>query len=180
MPRSLPSMTRPLLVLAACAAMAGCGSFNGATQRIAGAVTPYKVEVVQGNFVSSEQVAALKPGMSRQQVRELLGSPLVTSAFHANRWDYVFTIKRQRVEAQPRRLTVFFKDDQLERFEGDPMPSEAEFVASLDGKRRQAKVPVLEASEEALAKHGRPSASAPVAPESPPAKTYPPLEPGAR
>ena len=180
MPLILPSLTRPALVLAACAAMAGCGTFDSASQRIAGVVTPYKVEVVQGNFVSSEQVAALKPGMSRQQVREVLGSPLVTSAFHGDRWDYVFTIKRQGVTAQPRRLTVFFKGELLERSEGDAMPSEAEFVASLDGKRRQSKVPVLEASEEALAKQSRPAA--PVAAPAPvaPAKTYPPLEPAAR
>jgi len=184
MPRYLPSMTRSALALATCAAVAGCGSFDGATQRMAGAITPYKVEVVQGNFISSEQVAALKPGMSRLQVRELLGSPLVTSAFHADRWDYVFTIKREGVSAQPRKLTTFFKGEVLERFEGDPMPSEAEFVASLDGKRRSAKVPVLEASEETLARQARPaapgaagSAAAPGDAGAPAGKTYPPLEP---
>ena len=180
MPCTLSSMTRSALVLAACAAMAGCGSFDSATQRIAGAITPYKVEVVQGNFVSSEQVAALKPGMSRLQVRELLGSPLVTSAFHADRWDYVFTIKRQGVSAEPRRLTVFFKGELLERSEGDPMPSEAEFVASLDGKRRQARVPVLEASEETLARQARREPTPAPQPAAAAPKTYPPLEPAAR
>ena len=54
---------------------------------------------MQGNFVSKEQVEALRPGMSRQQVRDILGTPLVTSVFHADRWDYVFTIKRQGVRA---------------------------------------------------------------------------------
>ena len=106
--------------------------------RVAGLVTPYKVDVVQGNFVSKEQVEALKPGMSRQQVRDILGTPLLTSVFHADRWDYVFTLKRQGVTAQARKLTVFFKGDVLERFEGDAMPTEAEFVATLDNKRRNA------------------------------------------
>ena len=102
--------------------------------------------MVQGNFVSKEQVEALKPGMSRQQVREILGTSLLTDVFHADRWDYVFTIRRQGVEPQQRRLTVFFKGEVLERFEGDAMPSEEEFVATLDTRKRSGKVPALEAS----------------------------------
>jgi outer membrane protein assembly factor BamE len=173
--------SRLTLALAACAAAAGCSSFDNVSQRIAGTVTPYKVEVVQGNFVSKEQVDALKPGMSRQQVKDVLGSPLVTSVFHAERWDYVFTLKRQGVEAQRRKLAVFFKGDVLERFEGDPMPTESEFVATLDNKRKNAKVPVLEASEESL-KQFPARRAAPVTPEPPaPAATnYPPLEAPAR
>src|SRR5512133_480602 len=112
-----PLRTTPLLAaLAACALAAGCGTFDNASQRIAGLVTPYKVEVVQGNFVSKEQVDAIKPGMSRQQVRDILGTPLVTSVFHADRWDYVFTLKRQGVPAQERKLAVFFKGSLLDRF----------------------------------------------------------------
>ena len=91
---------------------------------------------MQGNFVSKEQVEALKPGMSRQQVRDILGTPLLTSIFHADRWDYVFTLKRQGVPPQERKLAVFFKGNVLDRFEGDEMPSEAEFVATLDNKRK--------------------------------------------
>lgn len=173
---------RAALVVAACAAATGCGSFDRMSQGIAGIVTPYKVEVVQGNFVSREQVEALKAGMSRQQVRDLLGTPLVTSLFHGDRWDYVFTLKRQGAEPQQRRLTLFFKGEALERFEGDTMPSEAEFVASLDNKRKGAKVPVLEASEDQLKAFPRSApAQAPVEPPPPAAPTaYPPLEAPAR
>ncbi len=85
---------RILWVSAAVAVLAGCGSFDGASRRVANAITPYKMDMVQGNFVSREQVQALQPGMSRQQVREILGTPLVTSLFHGDRWEYVFTIKR--------------------------------------------------------------------------------------
>ena len=186
MPAIPPRATCLVLALAACTGVAGCGSFDGATRRIADSITPYKVEVVQGNFVSKEQVQALKPGISRQQVRDLLGTPLVTSVFHSDRWDYVFTLKRQGVQAQARRLTVFFKGEGLDRFEGDEMPSEAEFVATLDNKRKNAKMPVLEASEESLNKFspGAPAAAArPAAPspEAPaPAASYPPLETPAR
>ena len=161
----------PFAALAAAVAVAGCGSFDNASNRIVGLVTPYKVEVVQGNFVSREQVEQLKPGMSRQQVREVLGSPLVTSLFHGDRWDYVFTLKRQGVEPQKRHLTVFFKGDELERFEGDTMPSESEFVAAL------------EATEEQLQRWSagkKPGdAAAPAAP-APTTTNYPPLEPPAR
>lgn len=172
---------RLALGLAACAAAAGCGTIDGMTQRFAGSLAPYKVEVVQGNFVSREQVEALKPGMSRTQVRDVLGTPLVTSVFHADRWDYVFTLKRQGVDPQARRLSVFFKGDVLERFEGDTMPSEADFVATLTNKRKGAKVPVLEASEESLRRvGGTPAAQPTAAPERPPATVYPPLEPVTR
>jgi len=163
------------------AAASGCGSFDSATQRIAGSFTPYRVEVVQGNFVSREQVQALQPGMSRLQVREVLGTPLLTSVFHADRWDYVFTLRRQGVQAQSRRLTVFFKGDALERFEGDEMPTEAEFVATLDTRRKARKVPVLEVAEESL--KPAPARVAPAAPEAAPAPapaSYPPLEPAGR
>lgn len=148
-----------------------------------GSITPYKVEIVQGNFVSREQVAALKPGMSRQQVRDVLGTPLVASVFHADRWDYVFTLKRQGVPAQERKLAVFFKGGVLDRFEGDEMLSESEFVATLDNKRKDAKVPVLEASQESLKQfssaHAAPVPATPSA-EPAPAASYPPLEPPAR
>lgn len=171
------------LAVVAIASLAGCGGLRNASTSVAGIVTPYKAEVVQGNFVSKEQVAYLQPGATRQQVRDVLGTPLLSSAFHADRWDYVFTIRRQGVEPQARRLTLYFKGDLLERFEGDEMPSEAEFVASLDSRRKNAKVPVLEATEEQLQKSARPAtpaagadatAAATPAPAAPTA--YPPLE----
>ena len=163
------------------ASLAACGSFDGASARIASVVTPYKVDVVQGNFISREQVEALQAGMGRQQVRDILGTPLLTSLFHGDRWDYVFTMQRQGVEPQHYRLTLYFKGDTLERFEGDEMPSENDFVERI-GKKTKPKVPVLEATEEQLAKFPASTASEPeaAAPEQPePARpgAYPPLEP---
>jgi outer membrane protein assembly factor BamE len=188
MPATFLRASRLAFAAAVCAGLAACSGIDSATRRFAESITPYKVEVVQGNFVSKEQVAALKPGMSRQQVRDILGTPLVTDVFHAGRWDYVFTLKRHGVQEQARRLTVFFKGDVLDRFEGDEMPSEAEFVATLDNKRKNAKVPVLEATEESLNKASTAApagaaASAPAkAPEpaAPPVANYPPLESPAR
>ncbi len=168
------------LLLVASASLVACGSLNSASNRIAGVVTPYKMDIVQGNFVSREQAAALKPGMSRGQVRDILGTPLLTSVFHADRWDYVFTFKRQGVESQARKVTVFFKGDVLERVESDPLPTEAEFVASLDSGRTSGKVPVLELTEEQLKKLPAPVKAAGPKPLPPLPASYPPLEPAAR
>ena len=195
----LPSFhLRPVVLglgLAACAALAACSSIDGASSRIVTMVSPYKIDIVQGNFVSKEQAAALQNGMSRIQVRDILGTPLLTSLFHADRWDYVFTFKRQGREPQARKVTVFFKGDAMERVEADELPTEAEFVASLDSGRRAVQVPVLEASEESLAKFSAAKAAASAAdsgvdakaPGAPQAKVrpplpdkYPPLEPSTR
>lgn len=146
----------------------GCSSLDGASSRLVSKITPYKIDIVQGNFVSREQAAAVKEGMSRVQVREILGSPLLASIFHADRWDYLFTFKRQGAEPQARRVTVFFKDDVVTKLQSDALPSEVEFVASLDSGRSTGKVPVLEMSEESL------KATA-VQPKPVEAKVLPPL-----
>lgn len=167
----------------ALSALAGCSSIDGASQRIASIVNPYKVDVVQGNFVSREQVQALQPGMSRQQVRDILGTPLVTSVFHADRWEYVFTLKRPNQDIQTRKLTAFFKGDALDRSEGDEMPTEAEFVATLGARDVKGKVPVLQATPAQLNKYpapAQPPAAANPVRSAPLPTSYPPLEPPAR
>ena len=159
--------------------LGGCSSMRSAPGGVATMISPYKVDVVQGNFVSREQVAAVKPGMGRQQVRNILGSPLLTSVFHADRWDYVFTLRRQAGVEQPRRVTVYFKADVMDRLEADELPSEAEFVASLSSRLRMGEVPVLQASEEELQKFPAPAPRvAPALPDLP--DSYPPLESSVR
>ena len=167
-------------IVLACAVLASCGS---SAINPVNWITPYKVDVIQGNFISSEQVEQLRPGMSRDQVRAVLGTPLLASLFHADRWDYVFTLKRQGVDSQTYKYTVFFKGDQLESFAGDAMPSEAEFIAKLDNKRKLGKVPPLEASEEQLKAAEKPSSAKPASgaavaapPADPQTTVYPPLE----
>jgi outer membrane protein assembly factor BamE len=172
-----------LAVAAALALLAGCGALD-AGSRVKTAITPYRIEIVQGNFVSKEQVEALQKGMSRDQVRQILGTPLVTSVFHGERWDYVFTLKRQGVDPQQRRLTVYFQGEAMDRAEGDAMPSESEFVAALDNRRKTGKVPRLEATEEELRSfNGKRTPAEPAAPAQPAATApadYPPLEVPAR
>ena len=162
--------------------LGACG-FSKTLSQPATWLTPYRPDVVQGNFISSEQVALLTAGLSRLQVRNLLGTPLVSSLFHADRWDYVFSMQRRAGESRIYRYAVFFKGDELVRFEGDRMPSESEFIAQLDARRDLGKVPLLEATAEQLkaaeakAPPRAPEAVVPAAPSAPGAATsYPPLE----
>jgi outer membrane protein assembly factor BamE len=82
----------------------------------------YKLDINQGNYITQDQVEKLKVGQSRQQVRAVLGTPLVTDVFHDNRWDYVYEFIRQGHVTEHRKFTVFFNEDKLARWEGDEMP----------------------------------------------------------
>ena len=116
--------------------VAGCTSAVDDTQRawMNKVFRPYVPDVVQGNFISSEQYAKLQVGQSREQVRQILGTPLLASYFHANRWDYVFEFKRaNQVMGKERRVTVFFEGDKLVKFQGDALPTDVELVAEIDG-----------------------------------------------
>ena len=101
-------------------------------------IKPYRIEIQQGNYVSQEMVSRLKPGMSKDQVRFVLGTPLITDSFHADRWDYVF--RRQKVnsnEVEHRKMAVFFDSGKLARIEGDVMPA----ARAAAGKTPEAKAP---------------------------------------
>jgi outer membrane protein assembly factor BamE len=79
----------------------------------------YKIDVQQGNVVTQEMIAKLRSGMTRQQVKYVLGTPLVADAFHPERWDYFYKFDKAGNPADQRRLTLVFKDDQLDRVIGD-------------------------------------------------------------
>lgn len=174
-------------VLPAALAVSACSTLNDATQRLSslgGLVTPYRIDIQQGNVIVREQVQALQPGMTREQVQAILGTPLAASIFHAHRWDYVFTYQRQGQPVQRRVVTVFFDGERLARVQADELPTEEEFVASLAVRRPPARAVTLEASEEQLraaeTKGGATAAVPPApaaAPVPPAAPSYPPLEP---
>ncbi len=181
--RSLPPVRVPLAArIALCAlgaaALAGCQSLQSSDSFL-GVITPYKVEVVQGNVVTKEQAEFVKPGMSRSQVRDVLGSPLVTDPFHGDRWDYVFTIRRQGAEPQLRRVVVRFDGEALKAIDtGGELPSERDFVASIDTFKTARNAPALELTEAQL--KALPQPPAPAASEAEPTgpvRDYPPLEP---
>jgi outer membrane protein assembly factor BamE len=86
----------------------------------------YRMNIQQGNLLDEPAVAQLKQGMTRSQVRYILGTPMVPNAFDAQRWDYLYYLKIGRLgSAKQHRLTVFFKDDRVERTESDGAPMTA-------------------------------------------------------
>jgi len=137
------SAMRPTLVvsLLAAALLAGaCSAYDSTSRKVANAITPYRINIVQGNFVSREAVSQLREGMTRDQVKFLLGTPLLNDVFHANRWDYVFSFRRGNTPVvQQRRFTVFFEGDRLVKFSGDELPSEYELIAEIDGMKKALK-----------------------------------------
>lgn len=174
---TFPLTGNRLAMLIVCASLAGCGSMSRFTSDT---FKPYVPEVVQGNFVSKEQRQAISPGMARAQVKDILGTPLVTSLFHADRWDYAFSIRRQGVPPQSFQLTVFFKGDVVASVEGGDLPSESEFVERLVQQRQAARVPNLQASEEDLKKFPVQKAPGDTPVPVPLPASYPPLEPTPR
>jgi outer membrane protein assembly factor BamE len=82
----------------------------------------YKIDINQGNYLSQDMVDKLKVGMTKPQVRTILGTPLVSSAFRDHRWDYVYEFSRQGRMVEHRQFTVYFADEKLARWEGDEMP----------------------------------------------------------
>ncbi len=172
-------LARALVLTAAASVLGACGTTLQSSDSFLGVVTPYRLEIVQGNVVTQEMAARLKPGMSRAQVRDLLGTPLLTDIFHADRWDYVFTIRRQGAAYQQRRVTVLFDGDTMKSFEADELPDEREFVASIDTRRSDGKIPKLaldEAELRALPIPTKPAATTPGATPQGAARSYPPLE----
>ena len=103
------------------ALLPACKSFE--VPRVPG-VTPYRMVIQQGNFISREMVSQLKPGMTKEQVRFVLGTPLVTDIFHADRWDYVFFRETADGKREQRNLSVVFENSKLARVLGDLLPSE--------------------------------------------------------
>lgn len=182
MSEHISSRLRFTLIALASWALVACSSFDSATTKAVSVVTPYKMDIVQGNVVTKEQFALIKPGMSRAQVRDVMGTALLTSVFHADRWDYIFTLKSQSAKNQQRKVTVYFKGDAVERTEGDELPTETEFVSTLKSwVPAGTKAPNLEASEDSLKKFPPPAmAGANDAPAPAAALVYPPLEPSAK
>lgn len=119
---SQPNFLPPVLIAVALL-LAGCESVRTWVPPL---LQPYRPDVQQGNVVTKEMVDQLAVGMTRDQVRFMLGTPALVSVFHVNRWDYVYLLKRGKgSEVQSRRLTVYFKDNRVEHFDADAMPPEA-------------------------------------------------------
>jgi len=117
-----------LPVLAAvCCLLVACSSFN-----------PYKIDVQQGNVLTQEMVAQLKPGQTREQVRYILGTSLLADIFHQQRWDYVYSYRKGRTgEVETRQFSVYFdKDNRLERVSGEIAVADPDDLAAPTARTR--------------------------------------------
>ena len=103
------------------ALLAGCGSWSNPIDHI----KPHKIDIPQGNVMTQEMLDKLKPGMTRSQVRFILGTPLIVDPFRANRWDYVFRLEKEGKLIETRRVAVIFEADRLKSLQGDVMPRSA-------------------------------------------------------
>jgi outer membrane protein assembly factor BamE len=127
--RKLLTRFAPLLFALAALWLAGCGGEEKPdeyqTSMLEDLPFVYKMTVQQGNILTEEMVDGLEPGMTKRQVRYLLGTPLLTDFFHTDRWDYVYTIRRGHQDMQEKKLTLYFQDDALVRIEGTMRPDPA-------------------------------------------------------
>jgi outer membrane protein assembly factor BamE len=102
-------------------------------------VTEYRIDVQQGNVLTQEMVSQLRPGLSKDQVRFILGTPVLTDMFHANRWDYAYRLKKGRTgEVESRLFSVFFgPDDKLARVAGDVTPADSHKPLAVSENRNR-------------------------------------------
>jgi len=101
------------------ASLGGCSS-----SYVPNLLRPYRPDVQQGNIITKDMVEQLRPGMTRDQVRFLLGTPMLTDIFHQDRWDYTYYLRRKSGETQIRKLSVIFADGKLDKYNSDAMPAE--------------------------------------------------------
>lgn len=123
------------------AAVANAGAQTSSVtklQKFLWVFSPYRPDIQQGNFISQEMLAQLKVGQTRDQVKFILGTPLLTDAFHADRWDYPFYLERGNGELTQARVTVYFKDGKVEKFDGGNLPTEKEYIARIAGPAKAA------------------------------------------
>ncbi|MBI2286082.1 MAG: outer membrane protein assembly factor BamE [Nitrosomonadales bacterium] len=88
-------------------------------------LSPYKMDIRQGNYITPEMREKLKLGMSKQQVRYVLGTPMISDAFHGNRWDYIYILKQHGEVVEKQRLTLYFEGDNLARMDDGSQPLQA-------------------------------------------------------
>ncbi|WP_242513509.1 outer membrane protein assembly factor BamE [Halochromatium salexigens] len=134
------------LILAAALASTGCARGKKPNAPPSGSMLSnlpfvYKMTVQQGNVITERMVNQIQLGMNREQVRFVLGTPLLSDMFHTDRWDYIYTIRRGHAPMETKRLTLWFEDDQLVSVEGFARPNPTEALAALEDETVIVEVP---------------------------------------
>ena len=174
-PQNRVELMRKLLTLPLVLAFAGCKQLPD----VPTIISPYKIDIQQGNVVTQEMLAKLKVGMTRAQVRFALGSPLVVDPFRTDRWDYVYSYQKQGKEAERRRVTVIFDEDKLVRIAGDVVPVDGTLVPEKPADKSSTTPAATPADKPAAPKPvaANPAENAPPAPKTPAAAPDKPVGP---
>ena len=112
--------TKTLTLIGAVFLMAACASNDNSRS---GIFEPYRFDIPQGNYITADAVALIKVGMSREQVRAVLGTPLIVDAFRTNRWDYVFHYLHANGKSESRRAAVLFDKEKVLKVEATELPA---------------------------------------------------------
>jgi len=137
----------PLVLLTACGEMP---KLHAPSMDVGDYIPVYHLDIRQGNFISQEMASQLKPGLTREQVRFVLGTPLVTDPFHGNRWDYVYRYNPGTGNVIQRRLSVYFEDNKLARVSGDVVAADPDAAQRAETtKSREVKIAPVTGSEAA-------------------------------
>jgi outer membrane protein assembly factor BamE len=136
--------------------LAGCGSTNWGF--------PYRPAIQQGNWITSEQIAKLEVGMTRDQVRFVLGTPTLEDAFHADRWDYPYYNQPGYGKDELRKFTVWFQDDKLTHWSGDQQPNRQPFQKVDSGREA---IPSKSSADKDAQKAASPGVNSSAAPNQP-------------
>ncbi|WP_370262485.1 outer membrane protein assembly factor BamE [Limnobacter sp.] len=102
--------------------LAACSTSPGLSTYVPSFVKPYRFDIQQGNFVTEQEVQRLRVGMTKDQVRFIMGTPLLNSPFHENRWDYLYRLQRANGEVVQSRYTVIFDNGLVARHGGENLP----------------------------------------------------------
>lgn len=114
--------------------LAGCGSSATRTVPVLPGIVPHRIDIQQGNVITQDMLDKLQPGMTRSQVRFVLGTPLLVDLFRSDRWDYFYSLVKQGDRVEQRQLRVYFKDDRMLRYEGDIVSSKPTSESAAAGK----------------------------------------------
>ncbi len=110
-----------------------CSVYDSTTRKIAGSITPYRIDIIQGQAITKEQLSKIQIGMQKNDIQFILGSPSVNSIFGADTWNYIFFYRRGSTDiVKKRQVTLKFSGDILENIQADELPSELELIKEID------------------------------------------------
>jgi outer membrane protein assembly factor BamE len=112
-------MQRLTILVLLCLSLGACGA-GGLRLGFPGV---YRIDIAQGNIVTQEMIDQLKPGMTKRQVRFIMGTPLIIDTFEPERWDYFHSMNKKGKQESQERVSLYFENDKLVRFDGDFVPS---------------------------------------------------------